>query len=296
MPINDFERLPSAFGGGTSKVLSKSALTGDVWGGSAGDFLGRLMTLFGDLDGDGVTLWHRPSGHVITAYSAQSGPAYGGGVRYAGARPEAPIAVDFAAQAERQQRVAEAAERYERERPPGTADLTPRERFEAMLRGSGERERALTDVVAGEGFLAAVEELDRGIAAVEPKDHERIDGEADEGPLRVGFRDGEPFSEALSDDEALAYFFQQLREETVFVAYAATRLFSRLTQYEGTKGAEWQRELGKLWADLIDEIPGLEDAGERRRLWETLGEHAHLLELSPEAKSKHAASEPPAAD
>ncbi len=43
-----------------------------------GDFIGRLRALFGPAPDDEYALRHRQSGLVVTAYSAQSGPSYGG--------------------------------------------------------------------------------------------------------------------------------------------------------------------------------------------------------------------------
>ncbi len=67
-------------------------------GALAGDFLGRLWTLFGapDLVGDGgftYGLRDRRSGLGFTAYSGPSGPAYGGDPRQA--RALAPVLDDF---------------------------------------------------------------------------------------------------------------------------------------------------------------------------------------------------------
>src|SRR5688500_17217982 len=87
----EFERLPPSYAMGTSKLYSRCDFLplDDPLAFDEGDFVGRLRALFGPAEDDAVVLRHRATGYVVTAYSAQSGPSYGGGPRYPGVLPDA---------------------------------------------------------------------------------------------------------------------------------------------------------------------------------------------------------------
>ena len=78
----EFELVPGDLAGGTHKLYSR----GDFAPGLSieqqfdeGDFIGRLRTLFGAREGDDYVFRHKQTGYIVTAYSGDSGPSYGGG-------------------------------------------------------------------------------------------------------------------------------------------------------------------------------------------------------------------------
>jgi hypothetical protein len=286
MALEDFERLPSRYSQGTSKILSRSALTADEdVGSSAGDFLGRLITLFGPLDGDGVTLRHRPTGIVITAYSSKSGPSYGGGVCYPGALPPEPRRLTLDERVAAQERVAAATSQM-----PSASEF---EDLSAFLRALAVLEQKLADVRGGAGYLGVVTELESLLAAAPLTDHERVDDELDEGPYRLGVRGGEPFIEKLTADEALAFHLSELRRaDGFFLAFAVTRAFLALRDLRGRKASMWLPELQRVWSELADRVSQIEDPGARRRLWEALAEHADTVRADAAARERLRSVEP----
>jgi hypothetical protein len=86
---DEFEVLPFAYRRGTSKLYSRRDFLppDDRRAFSEADFIGRLRALFGPVEGDEYVLRHRATGFVVTAYAAQSGPAYGGGPAEPGVAP-----------------------------------------------------------------------------------------------------------------------------------------------------------------------------------------------------------------
>ncbi len=187
MNAGDFERLPPEAGRGTSKLFSRS----DLWGApdperaySEGDFVGRLITLFGKPDADGgFVLRHVPSGLVVTASCGASGPVYGGFARpMPGTRADLEKAKDEWAAMD----VKLAASL-------GTGELPTLD----MLESRKALWRKLAEMSAPEGYADVVDLLEQLVGAAPLTDYERIDDTGDLGPHRVGVRNGEPFIEKL---------------------------------------------------------------------------------------------------
>ena len=181
---DDFERLPRDHAAGTSKIYSRGDLLDDDdtrRGMSPGDFLGRLVTLFGPPDPiGGYVLRHRASGLVLSAYSAQSGPAYGG----AGVH-DLDMAAFSAASADYQ---AANSALMGTKTPEETARLV-RARRAAVLR--------MSDLRAPAGMPEIVRALEALLAKTPLTDFAIEDGHGDFGTYVVGVRNGKPFEEKV---------------------------------------------------------------------------------------------------
>jgi hypothetical protein len=186
MIVADFERLPPEAGRGTSKLFARS----DLWGApdperaySEGDFVGRLITLFGAPDADGgFVVRHKPTGLVVTASYGASGPMYGGF-----ARPAAPLRADL-------EKVKDewAAMDVKLTATLGTGEMPSLD----MLESRRALWRRLAEMSAPEGYADVVDALEQMVAAAPLTDYERID-DGELGPHRVGVRCGEPFIEKI---------------------------------------------------------------------------------------------------
>ena len=184
---SDFERLPPEAGRGTTKLFARS----DLWGApdperafSEGDFVGRLITLFGAPDADGgFVLRHVATGLVVTASCGASGPVYGGFARALPAR---------GADLERA-RDEWAAMDVKLAASLGTGELPTLD----MLESRRALWRKLAEMSAPEGYADVVDALEQIVGEAPLTDYERIDDTGDLGPHRVGVRDGEPFVEKL---------------------------------------------------------------------------------------------------
>ena len=138
------------------------------------EFLQRLEWLFGAAGAQGHVLWHRATGFIVTAYAAQSGPAFGGGPRWVGALPPEVPAFDGAALfAESQARAARV------KADPLLAQLPPMQRLSvnalnaltaadllALQEAQRDWQRHFNDVAAPPGFAEVVRELHALVAAV----------------------------------------------------------------------------------------------------------------------------------
>lgn len=179
----DLERRPPHEAMGRSKVYSRRDLTGETdprLAFSAGAFLGPLVTLFGPPDPfGGYVLRHRASGLVFTAYSAQSGPSYGGAVRTPD--PEA---------------FREASEAYQ-----ASSAVLARARSPEELAAGFEAQRIavlrMSDLRAPEGMPEIVRALERLLARTPLGDFELKDAHSDFGTYVVGVRGGVPFEERI---------------------------------------------------------------------------------------------------
>jgi hypothetical protein len=209
----EFERLPSSYAMGTSKLYSRGDFLplDDPLAFDEGDFIGRLRALFGVAEDDEYVLRHRGSGYVITVYSAQSGPSYGGGPRYQGPLPEADEAALFTAgihgRHDPSERIA-----ADPELAAGAPSSRLKNRWRELDFEAQQRLRELdhdwhrryADASAPPGFAEAVARLDQLLNEVVPLDWEEIRYYGD-GPsvYRVGVCDGESFCEDLTVGESL---------------------------------------------------------------------------------------------
>jgi hypothetical protein len=201
----EFEVVSDELSNGTSKRYSRADFLplDDARGWSSGDFIGRLRALFGPVAGDSYCLRHRATGHIITAYSAQSGPSYGGGSAAAGDDPRARIAADPVLAAGR---------------PIDAAKLAAVERSPDDLRALRAKDHAwqkrLADALAPPGFPAVAARLDELVSAVRPADWEAIRywGE-DPTVYRVGASNGEAFEETFSVPDGLGYLLAQAERD-----------------------------------------------------------------------------------
>jgi hypothetical protein len=186
----DFERLPPDAGRGTSKLFARS----DLWAApdperaySEGDFVGRLITLFGKPDADGgFVLRHAPSGLVVTAYSAANGPTYGGFARALASMQHTRADLE-------KMKDEWAALDVKLVASLGTGELPSLD----MLESRKALWRRLAEMSAPEGYADVVEALEGILEETPLADYERIDDTGDLGPHRVGVRDGKPFVEKL---------------------------------------------------------------------------------------------------
>ena len=208
----EFEVIDGAYMSGTSKLYSRSDFFADPFSRAAmdeGDFIGRLRALFGPRLGDDYVLRHKATGFIITAYSAQSGPSFGGGPRYPGALP-GPDSNDRFDQLVANQKAAAALIAID----PMAADdpsselagaRTPAERA-AALEKLGAYERHLADMRAPIGFAQVAARLDALVEQVSPADWERTGYDEDaEVVMHVGVAHGVSFSEQLDPTASLTY-------------------------------------------------------------------------------------------
>jgi hypothetical protein len=209
----EFELLPSSYAMGTSKLYSRGDFLplDDPLAFDEGDFIGRLRALFGRLASDEYVLRHRASGYVITVYSAQSGPSYGGGPRYQGPLPEADEAALFVAgihgRHDPSERIAadpELAAGAPSSRRENRKLQRDSEGLERLRELDHRWHRRYADASAPPGFAEAVARLDQLLNEVVPIDWEEIRYYGD-GPsvYRVGVRDGVSFGRDLPVGESL---------------------------------------------------------------------------------------------
>ena len=208
----EFELVSDDRGFGTSKLYSRGDFLplDDPRAFDEGDFVGRLRTLFGPVDGDCYVLRHRETGIVVTAYSAQSGPSYGGGpaIDPEMAAHEAASYVGRLLQ-DGQDRTARI------ESDPDLAAGPPSERPEhrgrgrhvelAELRELDHRwHRRFADASAPDGVPEVIARLDALLSAVPPVDWEvvRYYGDAP-SVYRVGAHDGESVVDELGVAESV---------------------------------------------------------------------------------------------
>ena len=222
-PEPEFEIVSDHYRFGTSKLYSRSDFLplDDARAMSEGDFVGRLRALFGAVDGDDYVLRHRESGFIVTAYSAQSGPSYGGGAPLEGELPDSKTrrpshAGMVEAQMARQARIE--GDPVLAAGPPvnwSAIDLANMTQAEVdVLRGKDRKfHRRLKDVSAPPGLGAVIERLNELLESVEPVDWE-VHRYYDDPPTvyRVGAEGGEDFSEALDSDEGLLHLLASAEE------------------------------------------------------------------------------------
>jgi hypothetical protein len=219
----EFEVVAHELGSGSSKLYSRDLFLplDDPRGMATGDFLGRLRALFGPVDDDDFTLRHRATGFLVTAYSAQSGPSYGGGCRLpAGASPTAPdaeVTCDEAADDTdgRERRAAAIGPR-----PVDWGAVDRHELAEAAERPHPLLEhgwsRRLHDAVAPPGFAPVAARLAELVEAVPPVDFETIRWDDEETPIVyvVGVRGGVDVRRVLPVEDGLAYLLAEAERAT----------------------------------------------------------------------------------
>lgn len=217
---DEFELLPADYAVGTHKLYSRGEFMPDADPEAAfdeGDFVGRLRTLFGARDGDQYVLRHKQTGYVITAYSGDSGPAYGGGARYPGALPPAdPKALIAAAMHAPNDPAVEARKKAD----PILANGSPIDHTSKALdlHAMNIYLKHLDDAEAGPALASAVARLDALLSAVPPADWEKTYF-YDEGPvvMHVGAKAGHSFA----DDLPTAEGFEFLAKEAASGEYPA---------------------------------------------------------------------------
>jgi hypothetical protein len=190
----EFELRPFVDAIGTARLYGRGDFTPDMpveQQFDEGDFIGRLRTLFGPCDEDHCVLLDRKTGHVITAYSSKSGPAYGG----ARIRDEHVIAARRAA-------------------VPLPA-APPANDFRAIQIYS----KHLADTEADPEVTAAIARLDALVEAVPPADWEKTEL-YDDGPgvFRIGASHGKSFNIELPPDQAFE-FIDHHGDEVSLVEY-----------------------------------------------------------------------------
>jgi hypothetical protein len=218
---SDFEIVTDGSCEGTGRLYGRGDFLplDDPRAFSTGDFIGRLRALFGPVVGDEYVLRHRTTGFIITAYSAQSGPSYGGGARHSGPLPEggtASFAGLWAGSESSAQRVA-ADPILARGRPLDLAKH-PIQTLRTMPPGELKQlrledhawSRHLADVRAPEGFPAVAARLDELVSSVAPVDWETTRYEDDyQVVLHVGVLHGQPFNDELSMTDGLEFLLRQ---------------------------------------------------------------------------------------
>jgi hypothetical protein len=280
MRRDDFVRVGPEQGRGTTRLFARS----ELWdfpdperARSEGDFLGRLVSLFGAPDGDGFVLRHEPTALIVTAYAIESGPAYGG--HHAEERADELVRVEDEWGANEVQLLATA----ETGEMPSLALLETRMKL---------RRRLL--VLRAPRYAPVVEALETLIQAAPLTDYARIDDSGDAGPQRVGVEGGAPFRRRLEPSEALTHYLARLgavaRDADPATAFVAARLFSAFRSAD-----EVARRPAVLdaWKALLDRVERLGGAPPARALWETLAEHVDEVGAGPDARLRLGRLEPP---
>jgi hypothetical protein len=175
---------------------------------SEGDFIGRLRALFGPVEDDHYVLRHRATGFIITAYSAQSGPSYGGGPRYQGKPLEGSAALDHLFDGEARAARIEADPVLAMGRPSERSKIDREsltgEQLQEILRADHVWMKRMYDVAAPPGFDKVVARLEELVSSVLPADWEETRIWAEEPSVyRVGARNGKAFSDTLGVTEGL---------------------------------------------------------------------------------------------
>ncbi|HVK84682.1 MAG TPA: hypothetical protein VM513_11275 [Kofleriaceae bacterium] len=218
---DEFEVIADEYRIGTSKLYSRGDFLplDDEKAFSEGDFVGRLRTLFGPSEDDEYVLRHRATGFIVTAYSAQSGPSYGGGPRYPGSLP-APGSTPAATFADAEARTAriKADPLLAKGRPVDWSKYDLETLPPDQLRALREKERVwdkhASDVTAPPGFANVVARLDGLLSAVRPADWDAIRYWSEDPSLtRVGARDGVGVDEAVPVIEGMTYLLAQAEQQ-----------------------------------------------------------------------------------
>jgi hypothetical protein len=201
---DEFELIPSDYAVGTHKLYSRGDFmprdTDIEQQFDEGDFIGRLRTLFGAREGDEYVFRHKATGFIITAYSGNSGPSFGGGPRYPGALPSPdPKALMQAAFDHADDPAVAARKAADPILAKGTE--APADYGEMQL-----HMRRLADAEAGPELKAAIVRLNALLDAVPPADWEKTMF-YDEAPgvYRVGAKGGHSFNEELPPADAFAF-------------------------------------------------------------------------------------------
>jgi len=228
---DEFELLPAVYSVGTHKLYSRGDFMPDGNTEAAfdqGDFIGRLRTLFGARDGDEYVFRHKKTGYVITAYSGNSGPSYGGGARYPGALPPANEKALFKASLEHPD---DGAAEARRKADPVLAKGSPIDHVTRDhpldMHELQTYMKHVEDADAGPELAAAVARLDALISAVPPADWETTYF-YDEGPsvVHVGAKHGVSFDDELPADQAFEFLAKAAESPAPTGSEADTDLIS----------------------------------------------------------------------
>lgn len=182
----EFEVVSPDLAAGTSKVYSRSDFLPDASiedQFDEGDFLGRMIALFGPRADHEWVLRHKKTGLIVTAYAGKSGPAYG-------------AALHLEDPAVSQRKAADPL----LAKPPmdGKQPLD----WKAMRTYA----KHLADAEAGPELAGAIGRLDALVSQVSPADWEMTEFYDEEpGVYHIGAKGGESFNEALPTAEALEF-------------------------------------------------------------------------------------------
>lgn len=216
----EFELIPADYAVGTSKLYSRGDFMAQPFSKEAldeGDFIGRLRTLFGPQADDEYVLRDKKTGYVITAYSAQSGPSYGGGPRYAGALPDKdPRALLRGAMDRAQDHQREVAARIKADPllAKGPPQMHPGEDPQAEIRAQAAYTKRFEDASAGPELAAAVTRLNQLVDAVRPADWEKTAFYDEEpGVYHIGVAHGHSFDDELPARAALAWLLDRAEHQ-----------------------------------------------------------------------------------
>jgi hypothetical protein len=211
---DEFELIPQDYAVGTHKLYARGEFMPDADPETQfdeGDFIGRLRALFGARAGDEYVLRHKQTGYVITAYSGNSGPTYGGGARYPGALPPPDPKALFAAgfQADPDPAV-EARKRADPVLANGNPFAHPSPDHPLDLSAMNTYMKHLDDAEAGPELAAVVARLDALVSAVPPVDWDTTYFYED-GPsvIHVGVSHGESFSDEVPAAEGFEFLANQ---------------------------------------------------------------------------------------
>lgn len=186
----EFELVSPELAAGTSKIyargdfLPKASVQQQF---DEGDFVGRMITLFGPRDGHSWVLRDKQTGQIITAYAGASGPAYGGVLHLDDPAVQARVAAD--------PQIA----------TPAGGDVGDTSTWESM------RIHALhlEDSQAGPELASVVRRLDAFVSQVAPADWETTRYIADEpGVYHIGAKGGVSFDDELEPHAALAFLLE----------------------------------------------------------------------------------------
>lgn len=234
----EFEIIDARHAVGTRKMYSRGDFLplDDENALSEGDFIGRLRTLFGAVANDEYVFRHVATGFIVTAYTRQSGPSFGGGSRYRADVAADASPLDFALSVE-EEPGAQARIAADPILAGGPAvdwskvdlkTLPP-----AELRALREKEHAwfrrLHDASAPPGFAEVVARLNGLLDAVRPADWEvtRYWGD-DPSVYRVGAKGGVAFHDELAPADGL----------DLLLTLAETDAASLVDSASGTSGAD----------------------------------------------------------
>jgi len=195
----EFEVVSQDLAAGTSKLYSRGDFLpyGDERAMSEGDFIGRLRALFGSVQGDEWVLRHRRTGLIITAYSAQSGPSYGGASKASLEQEAAARKARIAADPEL---AAGSPVDWSKTRPD---ELPPEVVKELMIKEHAWRKRH-ADAYAGE-LAPVIARLDELVESAEPVDWEATRYYGEEPTVyRIGARGGKAFDQEMPIADGLA--------------------------------------------------------------------------------------------